>query len=86
MFTTTTMLERRSVGVVEVRVRHEDDDTEGALLGYFPPDVLPDLARLLGRETTYFADTDSGPSYDKPPATQFVVSGGRVYYEMIFGV
>ena len=81
MFTTITRT-ATPAGVIEVRVRHIDDDGDGALLGFFPPDIVQQLPELLVGDGVYFSVEHDGP-FDKEYSTQFVVEDGRVYYEII---
>ena len=72
-------------GMIEVRVRHIDDEGDGALLGYFAPQQLEAVTQLLSDAGIYFNDEPArGEEYLSALDVQFIVDNGRVFYEIVF--
>ena len=73
-------------GMIEVRVRHIDDEGDGALLGYFAPQQLAEVRQIVSNTGVYFNEEPAcGEEYQSACDTQFVVDNGRVFYELVFG-
>lgn len=73
-------------GMIEVRVRHIDDEGDGALLGYFPPQQLEEVRQIVSNIGVYFNEEPArGEEYRSAWDVQFVVDNGRVFYEIVFG-
>lgn len=85
MFTVTKYTEIPA-GMIEVRVRHIDDEGDGALLGYFPPQQLEAVRQIVSNTGVYFNEEPArGEEYLSALDVQFIVDNGRVFYEIVFG-
>ena len=84
MFTVTKYTEIPA-GMIEVRVRHIDDEGDGALLGYFAPQQLEAVAQVVSDTGVYFNEEPACGKEYRSADVQFVVDNGRVFYEIVFG-